>query len=1341
MKKKIFKIHSLIIPFLMAAVVGVLNAVPTEASGVTVDATVTDEETIKIKDVEDLLEFAENCTLDAWSRGKTVVLQADIYLDEVDFEPIPTFGGTFDGKGHSVIGLEVTSSVSPAGLFGVLQEGAVVKNLNVTGNITPSGENSAVGGIVGENYGEIRNSTFTGTVSGSANVGGIVGINGYTGEIENCRVSGVVLGASMTGGVAGYNQGTLLKCKNDADVNNVSVDAQISIDNIDLDISLDVTQWSSAKILDTVSDSGGIAGYSIGIIQSCSNAGTVGYPHIGYNLGGIAGRSCGYIADCINAGEIYGRKDAGGIVGQMEPYIYVELSESGVAQIQGELATLDGLMTSAESHSEASTATLQKRVWKVQSYLENIQGILDDTAESAKSNEAQEITQNGQLAELKEQMDLLMKQLQLLRNEAAGSAGTLGQDIQNITGQAGRLSDTFKSVMQEAENASVSDYVTDISGINLEEATFGKVVSCTNNKTVYADRNVGGIAGNMSLEYELDPEDDVTVELSMKEKQQYKLTTIIYKCVNNAAVTSKKNYAGGICGRMDLGLISDGENYGYVSSEGGDYVGGIAGLTASTVQNCFVKCSLSGRNYIGGIVGTGVTEDTGGESSLVSKCYSLVEILGYQQFAGSIAGVNAGQYMECYFVSQDMPGINRISYADMAEPITYDELLEVKGLPEEFEVFMLSFVANGQVVYAATFEYGDSFEKEDFPAVPAVNGMQGRWEVQELSNLQKDTVVTAVYNQNLTAIASAEVREDGRSVFMAEGQFGEDGGIVAEERKIVFDPTEELSFLERLNETEVIEQWSIEIPDDGLLIHTLRYLPPENDTDSVDIYIKQNGEWKLADRNPVGSYLLFHIAGTEAEIAVVTMYDIWWLWAIGVALIIIMIGGGIWGLRKKKDILKWIIGILAVVLIAVAVLAAWVLLDGKLVNSIGAYQLLEEYLAQPEQALKLEMEAEIGDEKYKVEADVLCTQPDGQPITCVEIGEARFFYADGVLYLENGNAYQASEVSADYGSMLKQIAALYEVLDVETVKEETGRIYKITVQEGYAQDILTYLLPTVSEDALEMQTLEAELAAEDDVLDSIVLTSKGKLHNEEKIKYDITASLSIVETDDIIIEIPENVKTAINSGTVEIQAIITSDVFRLYHAWEKLEEQSLIGAQIYLSADCGPLTLDEELTFISSLADGTRINCVQKDHYSVYFNEDTICSEKGYSVTAKRAAAVDAAELLSIAYKLCLEGTFRCTEVNGAYIYSIVLDENGMKEVAALISKESADMGILFENGSLQLVIKNDELESIRFACDGEVDILLTTVAVALSAEMEMKSADNFLNYSIPEKVLEKLTE
>ena len=129
---------------------------------------VGDEDILYINDALDLRDLAARCAYDAWSEGKTVRLQRDISLRGVDFAPIPSFGGTFEGNGHKISGLNIDDSVSPAGLFGVIAATGVVNNLTVEGAVAPGGSAKRVGGIAGENRGTIQNCAFTGTVEGTA---------------------------------------------------------------------------------------------------------------------------------------------------------------------------------------------------------------------------------------------------------------------------------------------------------------------------------------------------------------------------------------------------------------------------------------------------------------------------------------------------------------------------------------------------------------------------------------------------------------------------------------------------------------------------------------------------------------------------------------------------------------------------------------------------------------------------------------------------------------------------------------------------------------------------------------------------------------------------------------------------------------------------------------------------------------------------------------------------------------------------------------------------------------------------------------------------------------------
>ena len=95
------------------------------------------ETVLKIGTVQDLETLRHNCMLDSWSAGKTVILTADLDLSGSGFEPIPYFSGTFDGQGHSVTGMANAGDGSVIGFFRYVGEGAVVRNLHVSGMNTP----------------------------------------------------------------------------------------------------------------------------------------------------------------------------------------------------------------------------------------------------------------------------------------------------------------------------------------------------------------------------------------------------------------------------------------------------------------------------------------------------------------------------------------------------------------------------------------------------------------------------------------------------------------------------------------------------------------------------------------------------------------------------------------------------------------------------------------------------------------------------------------------------------------------------------------------------------------------------------------------------------------------------------------------------------------------------------------------------------------------------------------------------------------------------------------------------------------------------------------------------
>lgn len=128
------------------------------------------------------------------------------------------------------------------------------------------------------------------------------------------------------GGV-GTNHGIITFCNNQSDINSDSAWVEED-DEMSRGSLFNLQSLDSEPTLFSGVDAGGIAGYSNGLIERCNNYGIVGYEHTGYNTSGIAGRQAGIVQLCTNSGDIYGRKDIGGIVGQMELDIEIDETQS-----------------------------------------------------------------------------------------------------------------------------------------------------------------------------------------------------------------------------------------------------------------------------------------------------------------------------------------------------------------------------------------------------------------------------------------------------------------------------------------------------------------------------------------------------------------------------------------------------------------------------------------------------------------------------------------------------------------------------------------------------------------------------------------------------------------------------------------------------------------------------------------------------------------------------------------------------------------------------------------------------------------------------------------------------
>lgn len=151
------------------------------------------------------------------------ILTADINLAGVTWIPIGTNGdgytGTFDGSGHTISNLTVGRREQEVqGLFGSITN-ATVKNLTIKdGRVTGFYYIGAIAGSATNSTIEnCHNLGVTINTQGGAYAGGIVGYTTAT-TLTACTNTGSVSGTSNIGGIVGWNRSALTACVNTGSV-------------------------------------------------------------------------------------------------------------------------------------------------------------------------------------------------------------------------------------------------------------------------------------------------------------------------------------------------------------------------------------------------------------------------------------------------------------------------------------------------------------------------------------------------------------------------------------------------------------------------------------------------------------------------------------------------------------------------------------------------------------------------------------------------------------------------------------------------------------------------------------------------------------------------------------------------------------------------------------------------------------------------------------------------------------------------------------------------------------------------------------------------------------------
>ena len=880
-----------------------------------------------------------------------------------------------------------------------------------------------------------------------------------------------------------------------------------------------------------------------------------------------------------------------------------------------------------------------------------------------------------------------------LNRELHASEAAVTGSARRITEQSEKVADSLNESAEEAIARTERPLFEDTSESWSEETEKGTIRGCINDGPVSGDLNIGGITGLMDLESELDPEADYGFSAEDL-RIRYQMKVVISGSKNYGAVTGKKDCIASVCGRQNMGLITDSLALGSAESTDGSYVGGIAGLCFGTVRKSDARCRLDGNRYVGGIIGSGKSEEEASSGSTVEFCRSLVEIGEGSSYRGAVSGTEDGIFTGNIFVSDILSGLGRISLSGKAEPVSYGELLGSENLPGEFRTFFLRFYADGKLLREREFAFGQSFGEEVRPAIPPKEGMNGSWDRTDLCNLQFDTDVHAVYETYTQTIGSEARRNDGRRVLYAEGSFTGSEALFAEATMV----------------TEEEELWNVTVPHDGSSEHYLRYLPASGE-DVCTLYLVADGTEKELTPERMGSYLRFAVEGDEAVLRVRShqkererVLSITALLITGALLFLVLVFFVVRSVRKKKKgsaakekkagkkkkifmVFHWVF---LVGLAAAGVLFAFLYAFHRPVLRAGVdvLSVIMEYERNEAFDTDIRASVSVGEEKYSFDLHATELRTEGKDVYCITLKGITFYVSEGILYLPGGNGFRAWNLDESGWGIIEQIREIYRTGEISAETNDGYTVYSIETnrQSMLADMILSELLGIPS----DTKELSIRLSVSGKKLVNVGISCRGEEAE--------TGTPVIAEVDaDVREAVKEKVillgavSEALRTGEWKEMEISSEDALHLVRAMVKLLHAESLCTDVNLSAACGPLSLSR--------------------------NEKVVlCGEEADEKKSGSLATLSEDILIRV-YEICQDGRMRKTE-DGKY--EITLTGEQMQELMKTVLPKASGMEMQMEEGRIILKITEERIEEIEITESGIVRIVQGSAPASLNLRLSV---------------------
>lgn len=598
------------------------------------------------------------------------VLTADIDLSGYEnWTPITCFKGTFDGNNKVIYGLKIYDATSyENGLFTQLS-GATIRNLKISepfisgssvGTIAGSAysatiENCSVeggsilgdsyaGGLIAESSGSnIINCYNTANISGSSNIGGVVGYAFDNTSFLGCHNAGTVSGGSTVGGIVGHlgtsnsNSTTIISCYNTGAVSGKSYIGGVigSADD-----SFITTCYNTGAISGSSNFIGGVIGSdNSSAITACYSTGAVtGSSYVGGVIGSTYASS---MTACYSTGAVLSNSNVGALVGYSSNYSSFT-SCYFIYRADNTSLGIGNYTTSSYDYMLLSSVT----------QLNNVVSTMNSAAGGEYFTAGSPSDTN--LPYLKGE-NLLYFGKSLITDDAGNILISSAEDLAMVSLLANSQLDGNYILTANINLSEYENWIPIGTSSNPFTGSFdGREYTITNLKINSTLSCIGlfGYASGAKISNITISEPDINGGTSCTAAIcGFLYSGTIDNCAVEGGIVSGDCKVGGVVGMTSSSSVTSCYNTGAIecSSGGLNYVGGVVGYgITSTITSCnnsgVIESSNNNNNpnYVGGVVGLATSESTTTISSFynsgIIKSNSTGSSLNTTSYVGGVAG-------------------------------------------------------------------------------------------------------------------------------------------------------------------------------------------------------------------------------------------------------------------------------------------------------------------------------------------------------------------------------------------------------------------------------------------------------------------------------------------------------------------------------------------------------------------------------------------------------------------------------------------------------------------------------------------------------------------------------